>query len=59
MMAGARECHGRIDQANTNVKLQTLEALQIWKKRRRIKTRDGFRSRELALLLAKYKNDMF
>ena len=33
-----------IDQANTNVKLLTLEALYISKERPRINTRDEFRS---------------
>ena len=34
-------------QANTNIKLLTLEAFSIWKERPRLITRNEFRSREL------------
>ena len=36
-----------IDQANTNVKLLTLEARHIWKEKPRINTCDEFRGKEL------------
>ena len=38
-----------VDQANTNVRLLTLEELHIQKERPSINTRDGIRSRELTL----------
>ena len=40
-----------IDQASSSIKLLTLEALHIRKKRPAINTRDEFRSRELTLRL--------
>ena len=40
-----------IDQVSSSIKLPTLEALHIKKKRPAINTRDEFRSRELKLRL--------
>ena len=40
-----------VHQASSNIRLTTLEALHMWKKRPAINTRDEFRSRKLTLWL--------